>query len=316
MDVNEPGSAYPLKWSEFVGQETAKRQIHLAAKSARIRKQPCEHILLTGSAGMGKTALALRAAREMRVHTLMVAGKIPMSEARRTWTSLPPRSVIVWDEFHQAVDGGKRNAEWLLHALQDGCLMGPFGPEDLPPFTLIAATNEVDVIPETIRSRMMRPRMEPYTVIEATKIVVVMAKKILTPEGLPLPSKDNARDIAAAANCNPRAMRRLLLTLRDVAVTNKAVWIGSRYHLDDLFLFAGITSDGLDQVAQEYLSVLLTEFPDGAGLATLKDRLAERDLSTTERVLVEKGYIGKTRSGRTLTAAGITRAKALTRRAA
>jgi Holliday junction DNA helicase RuvB len=305
---------YPLKWGEYIGQDVLKKQIQLAARSARIRRAACEHILITGAAGTGKTALAKLAAREMRTHVVEVSGRISTGEVRRTWASLPPRTVIFWDEFHRAVEGGKKNAEWMLHFLQDGKLLGPFGPEPMPELSIFAATTDDYLLPDTILGRFWRHRMADYSPADAARIVLVMARKVLVPEDLPLPSKDNARDIAAAANRNPRAMLRMLKTLRDMAVVDRSVWLGQRYSLDDLFLFAGVTPDGLDTTAQEYLIALLREFPDGAGAATLRDRLGEHDLSGVERVLVEKGYIGKTRSGRTLTSAGIKRAETLMER--
>lgn len=314
VEVSEPG-VYPAKWSEFRGQEIAKEQLRKAARSARIRKAAMEHTLIVGDTGGGKTALARLVAAEIRMPILEISGMVPISTARRTWTELPPRSVIWWDEFHRAVEGGRKNVEWLLHYLQDGELKGPFGPEPMPAATILAATNRPDLLPPTIRNRMNRVRLGPYSTAEAAGIAGLMSRRVLEVEGLPALSRDNALTVATISHCNPRAVLRNLLTLRDIALTTKNVARDNGYVLDELFRLTGVTPDGLDVLAQLYLLVLLREFPEGAGIATLKDRLMEPSLSVTEHVLVQMGYVGKTRGGRTLTAAGMARAKLLDRAA-
>jgi holliday junction DNA helicase RuvB len=302
---------YPTRWNDYIGQENAKEQLKMAAASARIRKAAMEHTLIIGDTGVGKTALALLTSRERRTPVVEISGVVPISIARQTFPDAPPFSMKFWDEFHRIVESGPKNYAWLLHYLQDCEIKGPFGPEQMPPATILAATNHPELIPEEILNRFSIVRLGAYSDPEAAKITLVTARKVLEPHGLPKPSKDNARTIAAASNSNPRTILRTLLTLRDLALTTKGVAKPNGYDLTHLFRLTGTTPDGLDVVAQGYLRVMLTEFPDGAGIRTLKDRLNEPTLERTERVLVTKGYVGKTRSGRRLTASGIERAKKL-----
>lgn len=311
MKVDETG-IYPKSWREFIGQDLAKAQIQLKAQSAKRRRAPMPHTLLSHpDGGMGKTALAKLAAAEMNTEVIEISGRLPLQGARRLFAKIKPRTVIFWDEFHQSVAGGKHSAEWMLHLMQDGYLLGPFGPEPVPPVTILGATTDEGQLPKTILGRMFRPPLLPYTVDEAARIVGVMAGQILVPEGLPRPSRRNALTLAAAGNCNPRAIRQLVCTLRDVGVVHPGTVSGRHYSLDLVFQFHGLTPDGLDHKAQEYLRVLLNEFSGGAGAAALRDRLMQADLAEVERVLMDKGYIGKTGRGRTLTAAGIVRAEEL-----
>jgi Holliday junction resolvasome RuvABC ATP-dependent DNA helicase subunit len=303
---------YPTTWREFVGQAIAVKQIRTAAKSAKIRKKPADHILLSHpDGGVGKTALLHLAGREMGTNVVEVTGCIQVGTARRIIGGMSDRDVLIWDEFHRSVEGGKKNALWLLHFLQDGVLLGPFGKEPMPAITILAATTELQLLPPVIVGRFSRPPMVGYTLAEAAKIVLVQASKILVPEGLPAPSKANAVALAACAGHNPRAIGKLLVLLRDIAVTSKdRAHDGKGYDLTEVFETAGLSHDGLDFRALEYLRVLLQA--DGElGERTLAAHLQEPSLTDVETVLVSKGYVGKTRTGRVLTAAGLARARNL-----
>ncbi len=116
---------YPTSWTGFIGQQRAKDQIRLAAQSAKARKQPMDHILIaSGTPGIGKTSLGLLAARTMGRKVLVVTGPVPATRAYGLLAKLDDRDVLFIDEAHKLVEGGKKHAEWLLHYLQDGILLG------------------------------------------------------------------------------------------------------------------------------------------------------------------------------------------------
>lgn len=303
---------YPTRWSQYVGQEPAKRVLQVAAKSARIRRVPLDHVLITHpEPGVGKTALAMLVAKEMGTKCKIVSGKIGKDAARLALSEMNDRDVLLYDEFHQVMDGGKKNAEWLLSYMQDGVIYTPMGAEDYPRVTLVAATTDPAKIPESILSRFpLRPPIEDYTDAEATRIAVIMSGKIL--HGLPRLRTLDAAVIASAAHNNPRAIRQLLVVLRDMVITDTLEVQKGRYDISQLLEFQGITPDGLDRTAQQYLKALATEFGGSAGVKALEERLMQPGgLATTERTLMDKGYIARTRTGRTLTKDGITRYRAL-----
>ncbi len=67
-------SLRPTKISEFIGQEGLKENLHIALQAAKKRKEPLEHILLSGPPGLGKTTLAHLVAHEMKAKIMATSG--------------------------------------------------------------------------------------------------------------------------------------------------------------------------------------------------------------------------------------------------
>lgn len=305
---------YPDGWDEFIGQDTAKRTLQVKIAAAKERGVPLSHVLLaSGTPGVGKTTLGLLVADALGTSMKMVSGKMSANEARITLGGMRNGDVLFIDEVHQLVTGGKANAEWLLHLLQDGVLMGPRGPEQQPEVTVIGATTDAGRLPETVLSRFpIKPVIEPYSLDEATRIAVGMGKALL-PEAAPWPRFEDFEAVATAANHNPRIMSAIIQNMRDlVTVDVEAAFDGLHYDLTEPLAWLGLTPDGLDDTAQRYIVTLMEDFEGQAGGRSMQDRLQEPGgIETVERVLMGKGYIVKTRQGRTLTADGIARAREL-----
>lgn len=302
---------YPTRWNAYVGQDEAKQLLQVSAKSARMRAAPLDHVLISHpTPGIGKTALAVLTAAEMRKQVRAVSGVVHADWARMLFAEMGDGDVLLWDEAHQMMDNGRKNAEWLLSFLQDGTIMGPLGAEVQPKVTVVAATTDPGRIPDAIVGRFaIRPPMRDYTTAEAAKIAIMMARSILIGPRL---GKADATQLAAAGANNPRAIKQLLVVLRDMTITDTLPMKGTRYDVPGLLAMQGITSDGLDRTAQAYLAVLATEFGGTAGVKALEDRLQQPGgLATVERVLMDKGLIGRTARGRSLTQAGIRRYREL-----
>jgi holliday junction DNA helicase RuvB len=306
---------YPQRWTDYIGQQTAKNSLQVAAKSARLRRAPLEHTLIAHpTPGIGKTALAVLTAHEMKRPCRVLSGALNEDQARWFLTDMDDHDLLVYDEFHRLFEGSKKAWAWILHFMQDGAITGPLGMEEMPRVTLIATTTEAALIPPAVASRfMVRPQLTEYTLDEAARIAQRMAGAIL--EGLPALSRREATELAAGAACNPRAIRQLLTILRDVTVTDTIPRIGTKtpsYDIQSLLRWEGITEDGLDRVAQRYLVILATELGGVAGEKTLADRLQHAGgLAAVERVLMDRGLVAKTKGGRALTSDGMRRARAL-----
>lgn len=310
------GSDYAGTWKAFIGQEQAKAQLLTAARSAKARKAPLPHCLIaSGVPGIGKTNLALLTAAEMGAYVRVCSGKMNMHDARMTFIDMSDGDVLVYDEIHQLVDGGKAGAEWLLHYLQDGKLVGPLGPETQPKVTIIGCTTDAGRLPETIISRFrLTPSLVRYSSEEAAKIAQGMGKRILGEHGLPMLSPQNCIQVAAAASHAPRVMIAILESVRDIAMVHEGEnFSGRQYDLTKTLLWLGLTEDGLTSTAVRYMLVLLVDFGgQPAGAAAMQDRLQEPGgLGYVERLLMDKGYLAKGPGGRTLTTSGIRRAQLL-----
>lgn len=305
-------SSYPDNWNSYVGQEPAKRQLKLAIASAKARRAPLGHVFLSGASGQGKTALATLIAREVTKGRKGAKWKLispPVSWVQYVILvdDMADGDVVVFDEAHRLVEGGKRQAEWLLHLLENNVLASGRGLVQMPKITIIAATTDPEKLPDTIKGRFpIQPNLEPYSAEEAAKIVQVTAKKILGSCGLAPISPDNARVLASAGNHNPRAIRRLLTTLRDLAITGATEHDGKGYDVGQVLEFTGVTEDGLDRVAREYLRLLVDEFDGKAGARAISGRIGQAT-EDAERTLLERGLITRTTSGRQVSPAGVTR---------
>jgi Holliday junction DNA helicase RuvB len=304
---------YPDNWDEYIGQDRAKRWLQIAAKSANKRGANMGHVLISSPwAGQGKTALAILTARTLGRTVHVITGTVKLADARIMFSRVKAGDVILWDEFHKAVEGGKANIEWMLHYLENGVLLTKRGPEEVPAVTFIAATTDKGVLPEPVLQRFNVLELDPYTDIQGARIAGGLSDKIMMPAGLPPIDDDTAVAIAAAGSNQPRLMRKLLMSLRDLAICEEIPEpTDGTYVLEEALNFAGLTPDGLTQEAREYLRILYVELgaePGGAGLMRERMGLVGRGLASVEQLLLDKDLIAKTKAGRELTTAGIRRA--------
>lgn len=301
-------SEYPARWQDMIGQEQAKRMLRVAARSARMRKKAMGHVLIAGPTGLGKTALAGLVAREMRTNCRVVSGNIDMLRARMLFADMEDCDVLLVDEAQEMKDPA-----WMLHYLQDKCLVGPRGPEPQPEVTIVAATTHAGKIPAPIVGRFLWvPPIVEYSDDDAAKIAQGRSRLLFGTELPPL-GKADARLLATAAGNNPRAINRMVTTLRDATITGELDRKkSSRYDIPGLLAWMGVTPDGLDHVAQSYLTTMANEFGGTAGARAMVDQMQQPGgLDETERVLINRGLLTKTRSGRVLTREGIVRAREL-----
>lgn len=312
------GTSYPTCWEDYIGQESAKVQLQAACFSARSRKAVLSHVLIaTGAHGVGKTALARLIAAELGSGFVEVQGMLAEKDGIRILRTMEDGDVLLWDEFHLAIVGGKSKAEWLLSYLQDGVIVSKTGVVQVPKVTIIAATTDAQKLPETIISRFkIQPAIEPYTLFEGAQIAMVKVRGGIFDVGqLTLPSMTTCVEVARAANCNPRDIDTLLCTLRDAAISKHTTTDAEgNYNLDKTLEWVGRTEDGLDRLAQDFMCVLLAQFGGEAGEKTIANALGEPTPPRhTEKLLIQKGYVSITAKGRMLTEAGIKRTVELLR---
>lgn len=304
---------YPQSFTDFIGQDKARLQIIAAVTSAHMRQEPMDHMLLaTGFPGVGKTALSRLTANLLGAGFVELGGAVRDMDVAQAVKEMADGDVLFLDEVHRLVQGGKARAEWLLTLLQDGVLQTPGGAVTAPKITVIAATTDVQRLPETIIDRFpIQPVIEHYTVAEAKKIAAVHATRLgFGGERLPAPASDAWLDgIVKAGDCNPRRMGKLLTVVRDIALSTKLENLTEDgYDLTLALEWTGLTADGLTRSMQDYLAALWAN-KGKAAIATLKAMVNEGDLVHTEKALIQRGLVVVAPGGRMLTEFGLDRAE-------
>lgn len=297
-----------LSWDSFIGQDALKNQLIISCRAAKMRNEPLEHMLFAaGEGGVGKSTLARLVAQEMGTKLHEVSGKLDVKAARMILSGMEPNDILFIDEIHQCFP---KTGEWLLPLLQDGVLLGKRGPEQQPPITVLAATTESGKIPQTVLSRFSQPAFAPYRDCEATQIAEVFAERLF--EKTRMPSAWNYLSVATAANNNPRMIGRVLRSLRDLASCDPRLWEDGEYDITQALKFQGLTEDGLTALACRYITLMFKEYDGGCGGQAICNRLQEPGgIISTERLLMQKGLLQMTSSGRELTQAGFRRVKEL-----
>lgn len=297
----------PEKFSDYVGQEVIKKNLHILLTAAKERHAPPEHILLYGPPGLGKTTLAHLIAKELGSNLRLSSGPAIMKvgDLAAILTNLTPGDVLFIDEIHRL---NKLIEEVLYPAMESGKLdivigKGPTARTiqlDLPPFTLIGATTRISLLSSPLRSRFSGGvyRLQYYTEDEIATIVTHSAEIL----GAELP-KDAAYEIARRSRFTPRIANYYLKRARDYAQVHKA-------HIDkdvvDVSLsLLEIDEFGIGTSERIILECLVNVFNGGpVGLNTLAAATGEEEATiadVTEPYLLQIGMIERTPRGRKVT---------------
>jgi len=303
-------SIRPDSLINFFGQSKIKEALRVYIKSAKIRKDTLDHVLLYGPPGLGKTTLSTIIAKELNVNIKTTSG--PAIERPGDMVAilneLSPGDILFIDECHRL----SRVVEEVLYpAMEDFVVDIVIGKGqgaksirlNLPPFTLVGATTRVGLLTSPLRDRFgVIHRMEPYTIEELTEIVERSAgvfKIEITPKG--------AEEIARRSRGTPRIANRLLRRVRDFAtVQNQQITDRlADYALNTL----EVDRMGLDQTDRKVLECIIHKFGGGpVGLETLAISINE-DPGAIEDVyepyLIQLGFIARTSRGRTITNLGL-----------
>ncbi len=297
----------PQTLDDFIGQDKHKQNLKVYIEAAKRRREPLDHILLSGPPGLGKTTLAHIMASEMGVNLHVSSG--PALEHKGVLTGLLTRleknDVLFIDEIH------RMNAtveESLYPAMEDfriDILMGEGAfaesiPLDLKPFTLVGATTRTGLLTKPLQERFgVSLRLEFYDTDDLTRIIQRSASLLGTPC-----DTAGARSLAERSRGTPRVANRLIRRVRDFAevhgggkITRDIVELTcSRLEIDEV---------GLDVMDRRLLLVLIEHYEGGpVGVETLAAALAEpRDTieDVYEPYLLQQGFLGRTPRGRIAT---------------
>jgi holliday junction DNA helicase RuvB len=309
-ELDAEATVRPKRLAEFVAQHRVREQLDLLLKSAMRRGSPPDHILLSGSPGLGKTTLAMIVAAELGAGLRITSGPAieRSGDLAAVLTSLSEGDVLFIDEIHRIA---KPAEELLYSAMEDFRVdvivgKGPGAtaiPLDVEPFTLVGATTRSGLLTGPMRDRFgFVGHLDFYAAHELEELIHRSAGIL----GVPV-TADGAAEIAGRSRGTPRIANRLLRRVRDYAevrvdgiVTLDTARAALKvYDVDEI---------GLDRLDKAVLSALIRSFNGGpVGVSTLAVAVGEQP-DTVEEVcepfLVRAGLLARTPRGRVATPRG------------
>ena len=300
-------SLRPQRLPEFVGQQDLVDNLKVCLTAAKQRKEPLEHILLSGPPGLGKTSLAHIIAHEMNAKITATSGPAieRAGDLIGILTNLDKGDILFIDEIHRL----SKVVEEFLYPAMEGFQIdfvidkGPYAKTikfNLKPFTLVGATTRSGLLAAPLRGRFgIFYNLDFYQFEDLAKIIKSSADTL----GIGIDDQA-AFEIARRSRGTPRIANRLLRRIRDyaqVAKTNKINMEIATKSLDEL----GIDKAGLDDMDRKVLKLILNSYNGGpVGVESLAASLSEEVdtiSDTVEPYLLKAGYLKRTSRGRLAT---------------
>ena len=307
LDEDRELSIRPESLDEYVGQSEIKENLRVFIKSALMREESLDHILLYGPPGLGKTTLAYIIANELGSNIKTASGPSieKTGDLAAILSTLEEGDVLFIDEIHRI----PRYIEEVLYpAMEDYYLDIIVGTEgssrnikiNLPHFTLVGATTRAGDLSSPLRDRFgIIAKLNYYTEEELYQIIKRTSKVLDTPI-----TDDAARELASRSRGTPRIANRLFKRVRDFALVYSGGIINEEI-LNSSLDRLKVDKSGLDETDRILLTAIIERFNGGpVGLEALASSIGEES-STIDDVyepyLLKEGYIKRTPRGRVVT---------------
>lgn len=220
----------PASFEEYVGQEDAKEILKIISKAAEKEQRSLPNLLITGSAGLGKTTLGKILLKDEE-YTFADGNSV-----NTTYANLEGYAII--DEIHNV----KPEICDSLNVILDQNLL-----------RIIGCTTNPGMLPSPFRSRFRTINLIPYAVENLIDIMqnVLVRKKTQTVD------RPFLEQIAIRSRQTPRTALKTLSFMMDIMVVNEAPSL-TKEIFDRALGMIGMDSEGLLPIDRRYLDA----FPD------------------------------------------------------
>jgi holliday junction DNA helicase RuvB len=294
----------PRSLAEFIGQDLQRQRLDIALRAARERREPLDHLLLSGPPGLGKTTLAHIVSREMGGNLVTTSGPAleKTADLMGMLTGLEDGDVFFIDEIHRMP---RVIEEYLYPAMEDFKVdfvldKGPYAkayPLAVQRFTLVGATTRKGLLSSPLRERFgLNFELDFYTEAELT-LIVRRSAGLLNVRVQPVA----AEEVARRSRGTPRIANRLLRRVRDFAQVHRVPEVDSETVHQALEL-EGVDQLGLDDLDRRYLRTLIVQYegrPTGvSALAATMQQEVDTLEEVVEPYLLHASFLLRTQSGR------------------
>lgn len=306
-ELRQETTLRPQTLEDYIGQKSAKANLSIFIKAAKLRNEPLDHVLFYGPPGLGKTTLAGIIANELGVDIKITSGPAiaRAGDLAAILTNLNENDVLFIDEIHRL----NRSVEEVLYsAMEDFALdiiigKGPSARSirlDLSKFTLIGATTRAGSLSAPLRDRFgVLSKFEMYTEDELAEIIRRSAG-ILNIEA----DDESVREMAKRSRGTPRVANRILKRIRDFSQVQGSNMITLDITKEGLDALA-IDSMGLERLDREILTAVIERFNGGpVGIDTIAASIGEERVTIEEAYepyLLQIGFLSRTQKGRMVT---------------
>lgn len=310
VKINTPVSLRPYLLDDYIGQGKIVEHLKMLIGASKQRNDALDHILLYGSAGLGKTSLAQIISHEMNAEFIEL-NATTLNDVQSFATilkNLAFKDILFIDEVHAL---SSSMSDMLLTVLEDYQISYIEGKSAnakvinarINKFTFIGATTHPGLLSKPFLDRMIHKfKMERYTHDELS----ILIKKSCLKWDIVI-DDDAALEIAKRSRNVPRIANNFVRTFRDIAQINTT----TKLTKDDVLIYFNaqeIDEEGITNEDRQLLRTIIDRFQGGpVSLMSLASVMGDNENIIEfqiEPYLVQKGFLTITKSGRICTEDG------------